>query len=232
MKKLIVWMLALMLLLSLTACGEKAPADNSGETQPGQSNTSNDAPAGQTLTVESLKAASETPAEEFEWTDEEGGVIITGYNGNGGVVVIPKKIDNMDVVAIGDSAFVNNKTITAVRLSDTVQEVERQAFLNCSGMKIFVSGTSVKYLGPDAFNNCVGLKTVELNEGLETIDYVCFVGMGNAEIVVPTTVTAMDSAFMGESAEAPIIIVGEPGSIAEEYVAINGESCHLVFKAK
>lgn len=232
MKKLIALMLALLLVLSLAACGEKTPADNSGEAQPGQSDTSNDASAGQSLTVESLKAASETPVEEFEWTDVDGGVIITGYNGNGGVVVIPAKINNMDVVEIGEKAFANNDEITAVRLADTVLKVGNNAFENCYGLKVFVSGASVKRLGAYAFNACSGLEKVELNEGLEEIGLVCFVGMGNAEIVVPASVVEMDSAVVGVSTEAPVTIVGEPGSLAEEYVEINGKSCYLVFKAK
>lgn len=235
MKKLIALMLALLLALSLAACGGKGPAEDLQ--QPGQSDVATpdnqqDVSDDRSLTVEAVKAAPETPAENFSFKETDEGIVITNYEGDGGVVVVPQKINGVDVVEIGNKAFVNEDAVTAVCLPDTVREVGDHAFENCSGMQIFVSGAAVKSLGDYAFNSCVGLKNVELNEGLEKIGLICFSGMENTEIVVPASVTEMLNGFMANSSESPIVIVGEPGSEAEEYVINYGEACHLVFKAK
>lgn len=230
MKKLIALLLTMIMVLSLAACGEKTPAGNAVNKLPGQSN---DEPSGeQALSVESVKAAQESPAEDFEWTDEDGGAVVTGYNGNGGVVVIPAQHDGMDVVAISDSAFANCSEITAVRLPDTVQKVGSEAFINCTGMKVFVSGASVKRLGSYAFNACINLETVILNEGLETLAEMCFGGVELKELEIPSTVTKIVAAFRAKSAEKPMVIIGTPGSYAEEYVEQEKDNRFLEFKAK
>ena len=243
MKKIIAWILTAVLLLSLCACGGKntqagetkdqtdTQSVQSGNEQNGSEQNKDDDET-QRLSVDAVQNAPETDADEFDYDVTDDGVEITNYNGDGGIVVVPEKIEGVDVVLIGEDAFANVDTVTAVKLPDTVREVGEKAFLNCTALEIFISGAGVKTLGPYAFNACVSLKKAILNDGLELIDMVCFGGVLDAEVEIPASVTQIVSAFLGESAEKPVTIIGEAGSYAEQYVNENGENCHLVFKAK
>ena len=190
------------------------------------------------VTIEKVMSSKETPASEFQYEYEEefGGIVIDDYHGAGGIVVIPEKIDGIDVVRINDKAFVNNDTITAVKLSNTVREVGKQAFMNCSKMKIFISGESLKLLDQYTFNGCGRLETVKLNDGLEVMEILSFgntiaIDSSLRELEIPSTVTKINAAFCAPD-ENPIVIIGTPGSAADEYVKKNGEECNLEFRAK
>lgn len=75
------------------------------------------------------------------------GNVITGYSGVGGDVVIPAR-----ATAINENAFKNNKKVTSVSFA----------------------GNSVKSIGRMAFYGCTGLTSIELSDGLSTIDYYAF----------------------------------------------------------
>ncbi len=73
---------------------------------------------------ESNKKVNEQ-AEEFEFTEEERGVVLTKYNGSEEEVVIPEEYNNLPVVRIADSAFEKNKKIKSVKIPDTVQSIDK-----------------------------------------------------------------------------------------------------------
>lgn len=241
MKRMIAWILAAMLLMSLCACsGEKPQTGATGqtsETQDVQQGNSEETsgeemtPA-QTVTVDAVKAAPETSPEQFDYDTEEDGVVIIEYTGNGGIVAVPASIDGVNVVEIDDKAFVNCDNVTAVRIPDGVQKIGDHVFENCTGLQIFISGKSVKSIGEYAFNSCRSLMTVELNEGLEELETLCFGGSGLKELEVPSTVNKVVAAFRGKSSEDPFVIIGEAGSYIDTYVQENGESRCLEFRQK
>ena len=240
MKKIIAWILMAILLLSLCACRPqndkkdetKEPADTQ-QMQPdaGDSDDQKDNTA-DPLTVDEVMAAPETSADEFDYDVTDDGVEITDYNGDGGIVVVPKKIEGVDVVWISKKAFMNANTITAVKLPDTVEEVGNEAFQNCGALEIFISGNGVKRLGEYAFNACVKLNTAILSDVLEVIDDLCFARTALTEVELPGTVKEISYAFEGKSLEEPFTIIGEAGSFVEQYVQEYGENCKLVFRAK
>jgi len=147
-------------------------------------------------------------------------------------VVVPQQIEGVKVVSIDNKAFANANTVVAVKLPDTVREVGREAFINCTAMELFISGAGVTHLGEYAFNACTKLHTVILSDVLEVIDDMCFASTALTEIELPSTLTTIGNAFRGESAETPITIIGESGSVAEQYVEEKGNSFHLVFQVK
>ncbi len=236
MKKTIIWILAMVMLLSLCACSsqtEETDVPNETENQGQQNNQKpTEKNPAKPLTVDDVMAAPETDAGDFWYEVTDAGVEIKKYEGEGGIVVVPAEIEGVDVVLIGEDAFANADKVTAVKLPDTVQRVEDQAFVNCTSMEIFVSGAGVIYLGEYAFNACISLSTVILSDVLEVIDDMCFASTALTEVELPSTVVEINYAFRGKSAEEPITIVGETGSYVEQYVQENGESRNLVFRAK
>lgn len=73
---------------------------------------------------ESNKKVNEQ-AEEFEFTEEERGAVLTKYNGSDEDVVIPEEYNNLPVVRIADSAFEKNEKIKSVKIPDTVQSIDK-----------------------------------------------------------------------------------------------------------
>ena len=74
------------------------------------------------------------------------------------------------------------------------------AFYNCSMLtNVVLSGTTASSIGECAFNNCNGLTSLTLNEGLTSIGLNAFNGCyGLTSIVIPETVTSINSrAFYG-----------------------------------
>jgi len=64
----------------------------------------------------------------FTWQpDGSGGVIITGYRGQGGALVIPGQINGHLVTVVGDEAFFNNR-LTSVTIPDSVTNIGDRAF--------------------------------------------------------------------------------------------------------
>ena len=53
-------------------------------------------------------------AQDFNYTNTNGTITITGYTGPGGEVTIPSTIDGLPVTAIGASAFANFGSLTNV----------------------------------------------------------------------------------------------------------------------
>ncbi|MDR2501430.1 MAG: leucine-rich repeat domain-containing protein [Treponema sp.] len=66
-------------------------------------------------------------ADSFEYKKENGGIIITGYTGIAKDVVIPARVDNLPVAAIGDKAF-SSKQLASVTIQNSVTAIGMGAF--------------------------------------------------------------------------------------------------------
>ena len=106
-------------------------------------------------------------------------------------VVIPEISPDGDTVTrIADSALKENTYITSVVIPRTVVEI-----------------------GPNAFNGCMALKTLVLNEGLLTIGRSAFYGTGLMNIEIPISVTSIDIGAFGACPELESIVVKQGNSV-------------------
>ncbi len=71
---------------------------------------------------------------DYDYEIQEDGVEITKYNGNGGDVVIPSKINGEKVIGIGDWAFSECTSLTSLTIPDSVSSIGDGAFYNCSSL--------------------------------------------------------------------------------------------------
>ncbi len=94
----------------------------------------------------------------------DGGVKITGYNGELTELVIPDDIMGMAVTEIGESAFVGKK-ITSVTLPSTLLTVGDNAFNGCAELTAIAIPAQVISLGESAFANCIALTEVSVSNG-------------------------------------------------------------------
>jgi len=67
------------------------------------------------------------PASDFEYTENEGKITITGYIRKSKDVVIPRKINNLSVTSIGMYAFSGNQLIS-VTIPKSVKELRNDVF--------------------------------------------------------------------------------------------------------
>ena len=101
----------------------------------------------------------DAPAEETYFTYEVLGsddVTITGYTGEDMDVVIPEKIGDYRVVAIGERAFYDSQ-ITSVELPASLREIRTNAFENCKNLTEINIPAEVMYIDTYAFRDCTSL---------------------------------------------------------------------------
>ena len=106
MKKIFSVILAAVLL-----CG---CADNSGIFREDKSDSS---------AISQVEKLSEANAEDFEFTETDGGVAVTKYVGSAAEFVVPEKIGGKPVVEIGSEAFRGRADLTRVALPDSVAKI-------------------------------------------------------------------------------------------------------------
>ena len=101
----------------------------------------------------------------FQYQIKNGGAVITAYLGTDSSVTVPEQIDGLPIYAIGDRAFMDNRTLTSVTLPAGITEIGWFAFSGCIALEkinLPVSVTSVCY---GAFLNCSSTLTVSCTGG-------------------------------------------------------------------
>jgi hypothetical protein len=91
---------------------------------------------------------------DFETAAEDGGVVITGYKGQGGDVVIPAAIDGKAVVGIGDNAFSESYGLTSITVPASITSIGSCAFLYCTDLTSITIPASVTSIDGSAFYGC------------------------------------------------------------------------------
>ncbi|MCM1329726.1 MAG: leucine-rich repeat domain-containing protein [Ruminococcus sp.] len=135
MKKIAALSIALAMLLSFAACsseggsaeGEtttKAAAEtvkDETETAAAETTAAPETTTEETTTAEPAPEA--TPAEDFDYYEEDGEIVITVYKGWDEKVVVPGEIDGKPVVAATTGAFEGKSKITDITLPESLKEI-------------------------------------------------------------------------------------------------------------
>ena len=107
-----------------------------------------------------------------EETDDQT-LVITEYLGNEEKVFIPSFIEEKQVTAIGDSAFMNNVDIVYVSIPDGVTSLEQNAFAGCNYLTDVSFPASLVFVGDSAFRYC-SLTDAELPDSVTSIGEYAF----------------------------------------------------------
>ena len=110
-----------------------------------------------------------------------------------GEMVIPSKvtIDNIEysVQKIGYGAFICCKDVTSVTLPEGLDEIQSEAFVDCSGLISINIPESVKTIGYASFSGCNNIASLTLPEGLEEIGADAFLNCSTlSSINIPSKV--------------------------------------------
>lgn len=100
---------------------------------------------------------------------------------------------------IEKAAFIHCSGLVAVNIPNTVKEIESNAFNSCNNLKTVQIAGSVETIGEQAFYNCTALATVTLNNGIKTIGNLVFANCSSlTKIVVPDSVRNMGVGVFAE----------------------------------
>ena len=105
-----------------------------------------------------------TSKAELLFSSNGSAITITGSNPQAsGVLIIPNKINNLPVTAIGQYAFYSCSGLTSVTLPSSLTSIAEMAFYNCSGLRSICFLGDAPSVGGSTFNATPG--TVYFIEG-------------------------------------------------------------------
>ena len=109
-----------------------------------------------------LLATVVTVQAQYQYATSNGSVIVTGYSGTGGVVIIPSAINGLPVSRIANEAFYGCTNLTRVTVPESVTGIGDWAFYDCSSLTSLTICNSVIRVGNWAFHHCSSLASVTI----------------------------------------------------------------------
>ncbi len=121
---------------------------------------------------------------DFEYSVEDGTVTITKYTGTSEVVTVPAQMDGMDVVAVGDNTFEENKIIKEVILSDGIKRMGNAVFYHCTALEHVTFPNTLEWIGRWGFDECNALTSLRIDQTSDLeVDGYAFAGAPNLKTI-------------------------------------------------
>lgn len=132
-------------------------------------------------------------------------------------VKFPSTLETIDRYGFG-----TNERLLSVDLSGTkVSSIGLSGFISCKSLSEVKLPDSLLYIEGAAFAACSQIKEIELPSSLKTVGQAAFLGTGLSRITIPDSVESIGySAFGYDIDEQPIedfVIIGSFGSAAQQY---------------
>jgi len=204
MKRNSIAVLAIVVVLAITGCSKKDGGNAKAESSASGEGVAVLAQAG------GGSSGKASPVSDFSYdlTADGTGIIIKGYTGKGGKVVIPATIENYPVKEImgkdpySGGAFEgaeanktpnNRDSITSIVVPDSVEVIGEFAFSNIDELTQVTLPNGLKTLPVGAFGNCGKLTKVNLPSSLEQIGCFTFSGCSElTELIIPSSLTKIN----------------------------------------
>lgn len=178
---------AIVLTLALSGCGGNAGGSessggssggsapvSSGEENSGDGSTADSSEDSKENSESSAPESSDVPAAQndadglYSVKNEDGGVEIVKFLGEGGELVIPEQIGGKTVVEIGDGAFRGCTGLTSVTIPGCVEDIGDEAFFNCTELRMVTLCDGVREIGERAFGG-TGLRGIYVPPSVDDI---------------------------------------------------------------
>ncbi len=115
------------------------------------------------MKAEAKEVASAITEAQFNYITNQGAIVITGYIGSGGDVLIPDKLKGLVVNRIGNDAFRGCYSVTGLKIPSSVSSVGDGAFASSSITNVTIP-SSVTHIGVAAFGVCAGLSAIVVDD--------------------------------------------------------------------
>lgn len=99
---------------------------------------------------------------------------ISKYYGTGGNLIIPSKINDMNIIGIGVKAFYQKSGLTGVTLPDGLIYTGSSVFAGCDSLSTVVLPDSLEQIGHYCFDNCTMLESIIIPSKVKTIGFYAF----------------------------------------------------------
>lgn len=169
------------------------------------------------------------------------GIRITSYNGFGSNdVIIPKYIDGLPVVSIGEKAFMN-ATFSNIIIPNTVVAILESAFEGCTNISHIDLPENLRFIGNSCFNKsgltdiifpdnlveiskdccfyCKNLKSAIIGSNVKNINFFAFCGTSVTKIVIPDNVDSINYNAFGsdiDKCDVECAVLGKNTTVKEE----------------
>lgn len=213
------------MVITMVACGKKEEIESEGndmdQSQAGHQDDIFDVieSIGQENSDAEVGNYEVPPEMDFIWEDVENGVALTRYTGTITAVQIPSQLGGKDVVEIHEGAF-SYVPVVGIKIPDTVVTICDSAFFyNMTLLEVYF-GKGVRVVEENAFHGCSALRKVELNEGLESLEYMSFALTSSlTQISLPDSVKVMDDGVFIMSGLREITVPGSVERIGKQAFA-------------
>ncbi|MDR0732038.1 MAG: leucine-rich repeat domain-containing protein, partial [Treponema sp.] len=155
---------------------------------------------------------------DFEYTQNNDRITITKYNGSVKNVVIPERINNRPVVAIGNWAFSGNQ-LTSITLPNSITSIGYEAFEDNQLTRITLPN-SLTSIGDYAFASNQ-LTSITLPNSLASIGNWAFSGNQLTSITLPNSITSIGYEAFEDNQLTSIILPNSLTSIGDYAFASN-----------
>lgn len=165
--------------------------------------------------------------DDFDYTYRDGSVSITKGHSDTQKLIIPKNLNDGNIMEVCRGAFRGDDNLKDVRFTGPIKEIGYLAFCQCRNLERVVFEGAVDSIGRSAFNECRSLKVITLPEGTKKIGKLSFGGCPNLrEIHLPTSVTeiAADAFYHSDN----VAIHCQKGSYAERFAKQHGIRCVIL----
>jgi len=137
-KSILIYIVSTLLcLLMLVSCTAVPTAEPETPTSDAPIDTTPEEPVSLPDYTEEISALLDTQSTETEaltYTKNAKGVTVTGYTGDATVISIPKSIEGLPVVAIGDGAFRDLTALQALVIPESVTSVGKEILAGCKSL--------------------------------------------------------------------------------------------------
>lgn len=129
-----------------------------------------------TTEKENSKDETTLPAGKFIYSGYGNGIIITSYSGNESNITVPNEIDGKTVLAVGEKAFSNNKSIRSITFEDGISAknfvLKPSAFYNLTKLNKVNLPSRISADNFDkCFYKCKSLKNVSISRKFSNTQY-------------------------------------------------------------
>lgn len=203
MKRIIAVILAVVLVVSLAACGGNETADTGSKAEKYCFNCGKDIAkdvafceycgTAQNSTNSDKEESSDEPdvfaesdiveitKNDFSYTlhrksNSQVDVKITKYHGKSSDVKIPEEIKGYAVTSIGSQVFMDCDFIKSITIHNSVTDIGYRAFFKCSSLTSITIPDSVTFIDGNAFGGCFSLTSITIPDSVTEMWGETFMG--------------------------------------------------------
>ena len=180
--------------------------------------------------VNDTTSIQSSPVRDFEFERRGNTIVITGYRGRGGDVIIPNVINNRIVAEIAEGAFLGNENIESVVIQDGVTRIAARAFEGCTNLRAVTLPSTLQTLGQSAFRDCLRLESIDIPEGIKIISYSTFSGCSSlSEVNLPDSLEHINENAFRSCASLRSIALPQNIQSVHQNAFANCENLRVIF---